>query len=50
MSLSRAAKTDMLDWIISTLKENFDVTTVGAHAAAFRESTGTAHHTRPAIS
>ncbi|MCC6452677.1 MAG: polysaccharide deacetylase, partial [Acidobacteria bacterium] len=50
MSLAPKAKSDILDWIISTYKRSFDVTTVGGHAADLRERVSSANEAEPALS
>mgnify|MGYP000043433345 CR=1 FL=1 len=50
MSLAQRAKSDILDWIISTYKESFDVMTVGGHAADLRERLSSANEAEPALS
>lgn len=50
MSLAAGAKSDLLNWIISTYKASFDVTTVGGHACDLRERLSSANRAEPALS
>lgn len=50
MSLAAGAKSDLLNWIISTYKASFDVRTVGGHASDLRERLSSANRAEPALS
>lgn len=50
MSLASDAKRDLLNWIISTYKGSFEVSTVGGHAADLRERLSSANGAEPALS